>query len=55
MTHYFIQLNNKENEFAGSFIIDALRDMEDDSPLETQESIDEWAEREALDLGLITK
>ncbi|VDM12012.1 unnamed protein product [Wuchereria bancrofti] len=38
-----------------SFIIDALRDVEDDSPLETQESIDEWAEREALDLGLITK
>uniref|UniRef100_A0A1I8EVZ7 F-box domain-containing protein n=1 Tax=Wuchereria bancrofti TaxID=6293 RepID=A0A1I8EVZ7_WUCBA len=33
-----------------SFIIDALRDVEDDSPLETQESIDEWAEREALDL-----
>ncbi|VIO93344.1 Leucine Rich Repeat family protein [Brugia malayi] len=38
-----------------SFIIDALRDVEDDSPLETQESIDEWAEREALDLGLIAK
>ncbi|EJD75671.1 leucine Rich Repeat family protein [Loa loa] len=38
-----------------SFIIDALRDVEDDSPMETQESIDEWAEREALDLGLITK
>ncbi|KAL3993946.1 RNA recognition motif family protein [Acanthocheilonema viteae] len=36
-----------------SFIIDALRDVEDDSPLETQQSIDEWAEREALDLGLI--
>ncbi|KAK6103329.1 RNA recognition motif family protein [Brugia pahangi] len=41
--------------FLGSFIIDALRDVEDDSPLETQESIDEWAEREALDLGLIAK
>uniref|UniRef100_A0A0R3RJA8 F-box/LRR-repeat protein 2 n=1 Tax=Elaeophora elaphi TaxID=1147741 RepID=A0A0R3RJA8_9BILA len=38
-----------------SFIIDALRDVEDDSPLETQESIDEWAQREALDLGLIIK
>ncbi|VDK78137.1 unnamed protein product [Litomosoides sigmodontis] len=38
-----------------SFVTDVLCDVEDDSPLETQESIDEWAKREALDLGLITK
>ncbi|KAM3719662.1 putative RNA-binding protein [Dirofilaria immitis] len=38
-----------------SLITDAFYEVEDDSPLETQESIDEWAEREALDLGLIIK
>ncbi|VDK73315.1 unnamed protein product, partial [Onchocerca ochengi] len=38
-----------------SFITDAFHETEDDSPLETQESIDEWAEREAFDLGLLIK
>uniref|UniRef100_A0A915Q367 RRM domain-containing protein n=1 Tax=Setaria digitata TaxID=48799 RepID=A0A915Q367_9BILA len=62
----FLDLGNNSDESSSddefdaltthrSFIIDALRDAEDDSPLETQESIDEWAEREALDLGLLTK
>ncbi|OZC11797.1 hypothetical protein X798_00978 [Onchocerca flexuosa] len=38
-----------------SFITDAFYETDDDSPLETQESIDEWAEHEALDLGLKIK
>ncbi|VDN40678.1 unnamed protein product [Gongylonema pulchrum] len=38
-----------------SFIIDALHGEEDDSPMETQNMIDEWAEREARDLGLLSK
>ncbi|CAG9539851.1 unnamed protein product [Cercopithifilaria johnstoni] len=66
ITHGFLGGKNNSDESSSddefdalathrSLIIDALRDVEDDSLMETQESINEWAEREALDLGLITK
>ncbi|KHN78138.1 Putative RNA-binding protein EEED8.10, partial [Toxocara canis] len=38
-----------------SFIIDALNAEEDDSPMDNDRSIAEWAEREARELGLIIK
>uniref|UniRef100_F1KVS4 RNA-binding protein n=1 Tax=Ascaris suum TaxID=6253 RepID=F1KVS4_ASCSU len=38
-----------------SFIIDALHVEEDDSPMDNDQSIQEWAEREARELGLISE
>lgn len=37
-----------------SFIVDALN-SEDDSPLDNDRSVLEWAEREAAELGLLEK
>uniref|UniRef100_A0A914RLY8 Uncharacterized protein n=1 Tax=Parascaris equorum TaxID=6256 RepID=A0A914RLY8_PAREQ len=45
----------KREAFSRSFIIDALRVEEDDSPMDNDQSIQEWAEREARELGLISQ
>ncbi|VDK42702.1 unnamed protein product [Anisakis simplex] len=38
-----------------SFIMDTLNIEEDDSPMDSEQSIKEWAEREARQLGLLNK